>query len=622
LLGAALAVLGIVAGAAGTWLLRAQPVGPQASLARVSLDVRPADELSAWGTGRTVFTPGGSRTAMAWTPDGQALVFVGRRDETQLLYVRPLAASEARALPHTEGAQVPAVSADGRWIAFWANGAIKKVPIDGGPVVDVVTGIVRVPWGLAWDARGRVVFGSEKGSVVAALPEGGLVTLTQPQPGEMRHVLPWPLPGQDRWLYTVRKRGISWGDEQVVAHDLVAGVRKVLLEDGADARYVPTGHLVFLRRGVLFAVAFDVDRLDLRGTAVPVLDGVAQALTGRGAPDVTGAGQLAIASTGTLAWVPGVVGAAVQQGLVTVDRQGRVTPLATPVRSYDMGLRVSPDGTRLALTAKTLEEVGLWTYDLDRGTSMPVASKRETGWPAWTPDGSHVAIRWNQNGQDSVAVVPGDGSATPRVLVAGAIRPSSWTPDGRQLAAISGDMGNFDIVTLTVSDGSASVRPLLQTAANEGFPVFSPDGRWLAYASDVSGRWEVYVRPHPGEGPAQRVSIDGGSGPAWHPGGRELFFLSESLESGATAGGQLRMMVVDFVPGSPPRIGRPRVLFAFDPRELDARCSPLRCYDVSPAGDRFYMFQTRSLPPRVTVKHVNLIQNWFEELKAKVPTGE
>ena len=152
--------------------------------------------------------------------------------------------------------------------------------------------------------------------------------------------------------------------------------------------------------------------------------------------------------------------------------------------------------------------------------------------------------------------------------------------------------------------------------------MFSPDGRWLAYASDSSGRWEVYVRPYPGAGPAQRVSIDGGGGPAWHPGGRELFFLSEPLESGATAGGQLRMMVVDFVPGSPPRIGRPRVLFAFDPRELNARCSPLRCYDVSRDGDRFYMFQTRSLPPRVTVKHVNLILNWFEELKAKVPAGK
>jgi serine/threonine-protein kinase len=623
LFGAALAVLGIVAGAAVAWLWRPRPSSPQAPVTRLSLDVRPADELSAWGTGRIVFTPGGSRTAMAWTPDGQALVFVGRRDETHLLYVRPLAATEARVLPHTEGAQAPAVSADGRWIAFWANGAIKKVPVDGGPVVDVVTGIGRVPRGLAWDARGRVVFGSEKGSVMAAPPEGGLVTLTRPQPGELRHVLPWPLPGQDRCLYTVRKREISWGNEQVVAHDLVTGARKVLLEDAADARYVPTGHLVFLRRGVLFAVALDVDRLELRGAPVPVLDGVAQALTGTGRPDLTGAGQFAVASTGALAWVPGVVGAAVQQVVVTVDRQGRVAPLATPARSYDMGLRVSPDGGRLAMTAKTLAEVGLWSYDLDRGTSTPLASKGEAGWPAWTPDGSHVAILWNQDGQGqaSVAVAPGDGSTTPRTFVAGEIRPSSWTPDGRQLAAVTGEAGNFDIVTLTVSDGSATVRPLLQTAANEGFPVFSPDGRWLAYASDSSGRWEVYVRPHPGAGQAQRVSIDGGSGPAWHSNGQQLFFLGTPLESSTTAGGQVRMMVVDFVPGSRPRVGRPRVLFAFDPRDLSATCFPLRCYDVSPSGDRFYMFQTRSIPPRTTVTHVNVILNWFEELKAKVPAG-
>jgi serine/threonine-protein kinase len=200
------------------------------------------------------------------------------------------------------------------------------------------------------------------------------------------------------------------------------------------------------------------------------------------------------------------------------------------------------------------------------------------------------------------------------MLAAGSLVPASWTPDGRQLLAVRAGPPE-DIVRVIVEEGKTTVQPLSQSLANARWPEVSPDGRWLAYASDVSGRTEVYVRPYPGPGPTEPVSIEGGHSPAWHPSGRELFFTTLPPPAG-----QARMMVVDFAPGSPPRLVRPRLLFVFDPRELNLRCGPVRCYDVAPDGQRFYTVQKHALPPPPAVTHINLIQNWLEELKAKVPT--
>jgi serine/threonine-protein kinase len=603
--------VGAMIGAGVLWLLR--PVPPRASVEDLSLDVRPAEDVNAGGV-TLVTTPGGSRTALTWTPDGQALVFVGRRGGAQQLYVRRLDAAAARPLPNTEGAQAPAVSADGQWVAFWANGAIRKVPLGGGPVMDLASGLADPPWGLVWDTRARVFFGRSDDGRVWAIPAEGTPAAVTTVGEELRHTLPWPLPGERALLYTVRKRHLSWGDEEVVAQTLATWARKVLLKDAADARYVPTGHLVFLRRGVLFAVPFDVERLEVRGTPVAVLDTVAQALTSLNPLDITGAGQFAIAATGTLAWVPGPVVPYPDAALVTVDRRGQVSPLPAPVRSYGPATRVSPDGRRLAVIVRTLTETGVWVYDVGRGTLTVLAGGGEAMWPIWSPDGRRLVFPWLTHGRLSLAVQPADGTARPQVLMLGDLTASSFTPDGRQVAAVRDSQ---DIVMMTVEPGQTRVQPVTQTPQqSERWPAFSPDGRWLAYGSDVSRRFEVYVRPYPGPGATEPVSIEGGNNPAWHPNGRELFFVSL-----ADPAGKRRMMAVEFAPGSPPRIGRPRPLFAFDPRLLTFACTPVRCYDVAADGQRFYVTQTRTPPPPPVVTHINLILNWFEELKAKVPTG-
>lgn len=575
-----------------------------------------------------VGTAGGSRTALAWSPDGRAIVFVGRRSGVQRLYVRRLDGAEARPLANTEGAQVPAVSADGQWIAFWAAGAVKRVPLGGGPVMDLASGLSDPPRGLAWDVRGRLFFGKGDGGSIWMIPaEGAPSAVTTVGKAEVAHMLPWPLPDGRTLLYTVRKRQWSWGDEEVVAQTLATGARKVLLKDAVDARYVPTGHLVFMRRGVLFAVAFDAERVEIRGTPIAVLDTVAQALTAGNTDYVTGAGQFAVAATGALAWVPGPVVPYPEARLVTVDRRGQVSPLPAPARSYGPSTRVSPDGQRLAVMIRTLADVGVWLFDVRRGTTTLLARGGEAWIPIWSPDGQQLAFEWLADGERALAVQPADGTAPPQILVPGDLTVSSFSPDGRRVAAVR---DSRDIVVVSVEPGQSRADPVAGPSQHaERWPEFSPDGRWLAYGSDASGRFEVYVRPYPGRGPAEPVSVDGGWSPAWARNGRELFFVSLP-----DADGKRQLMSVEFEPGAPPasgsahgvpsaverpRIGRPRALFAFDPRDLRLACTPVRCYDVSADGGRFYATRTQATPPPPVVTHISLVMNWLEELKARVP---
>jgi hypothetical protein len=416
------------------WVLSHTIASPPESI-RAEISVQPAEELNAGGVESLwIPTAGGSRTALTWTPDGHSIIFVGRRRGVQQLYARPLDATEAHPLAGTDGAQVPAVSPDGRWVCFWAAGAIRKVSLAGGPVMELVSGITLPPNSLLCQNSGRAFFGKSDGIWQAQAGEA-VRRLTNLGDAERAHIASSTLPGDQTLLYTVRKRAWSWGDEEVVALDLSSGRRAVLLHDAADARYVVTSHLVFLRRGGLFAVPFDTAQVTISGPEVLLLEGISQALKGGNAGDLTGRGQFTISASGSLAWIPAATAASsFQSVLVAVDRRGHVAPLGSPAQNYSAALRVSPDGHRMVVTIRTLTESGLWVYDLDRkGILMPLHRGDEAGSPVWSPDGQHIAFNWLSKGQFSFGSQLADGTRPPKILTKDRLTLASWVSADRVL---------------------------------------------------------------------------------------------------------------------------------------------------------------------------------------------
>ena len=344
-----------------------------------------------------------------------------------------------------------------------------------------------------------------------------------------------------------------------MAQDLATGERKVLLRDAVDARYVRSGHLVFMRQGVLMAAAFDLDRLTVRGEPAPVLDGVGHALTAGNGLDVTGAGQFAVATSGTLAYLAGPVRPYPNEPIVAVDRAGRVSPLAAPTQSYLADTGPRPRRPTAGRGHMSIREQALWIVDTSRGTLARLAGGGEAAWPRWTPDGQRVAFSRLANGVRELVWQRADATAAAEPLARGAHIPSSWSPDGQHLATVL----DGDIWIVTVSGPTPTLKRLSETADLEGWPEFSPDGRWLAYGSNTTGRNEIYIQPWPGRGPREQVSLEGGESPAWNPSGRELFFVS-----GRDPAGPWRMWAVDMETSPRLRIGTPRPLFDFFLTEL------------------------------------------------------
>jgi eukaryotic-like serine/threonine-protein kinase len=503
---------------------------------------------------------------------------------------------------------VPAVSTDGRWVAFWAGGAIKRIAILGGPASVLVAGLAIPPVGMAWGPSGRLYYSGNANRIWRVAPETVPEPVTTLSQAELSHGLPHLLPGEKVLLFTVRRRAFTWGDEEIVALDLATGERKVLLRDAVDARYVRSGHLVFMREGVLMAVRFDPTRLTVLGEPSPVLAGIGQALTALSSVDVTGAGQFAVTSSGTLAYLAGSVQPHPKSRLVAVDRSGRIDALAAPFLS-SAAPSLAPDGRRLAVITRDIRDRALWVVDVSRWTFARLPVGGEPDWPRWTPDGQRVAFTRLADGIEELVWQRADGTEPAELLVRGAYQPSSWSPDGRHLATVL----EGDIVIVTLSSATPKLEPFSPTPYREMWPEFSPDGRWLAYGSNMTGRDEIYVQPWPGPGPREQVSLEGGVSPAWSPNGGELFF--SSWVAGAD---RSRLWAVDVETSPRLRIGAPRLLFT---NELRLISGPCRNYSVSPQGDRFFAMQMQPAPPIPPVTQIRIVQGWVEEMKARL-SGE
>jgi serine/threonine-protein kinase len=518
------------------------------------------------------------------------LAYVGRRGSTQQLYTRAVSELDVTPIPGTEGAVSPFFSPDGNWVGFGADDELRKVPVAGGRPQTVCA--ARGLLGASWGSTNSIVFASAGASGLRQVSaDGGLpvaLTVLRAGRGEIVQRTPQILPGAKAVLFS-EVGGTTAAEGQIVVQSLESGARKAL-GPGDHPRYVSSGHLIFTHGATLQAAPFDLERQEMTGKAVPVLDGIVR----------TPAAQFSVSDTGSFVYAPGgnqLTGHA----LVWIDRDGKEEPLPTPLRSFSKP-RLSPDGRQLAVVVDNRQ---IWSYDFSRGILAPLtAADAQTNFPVWTPDGSRLAFSSSQDGAPSMFLMPADGSGSAERLTTSVLfqDPASFSPDGQLLVFVELDPANAQDIWVLPMDPPRKPRPLLTTRYVEGGPVLSPDGQWLALVSNESGDNEVYVRPFSGSRRKTRISSDGGQEIAWAPDGRELFYRSGD-----------RMMAVDIVTQPTLRPGKARLVF----ERAFAKGGPWRNYDVSLDGRRFLMLKPTK--EDVPLSQLNVVLNWFEELKERVP---
>ncbi len=553
-------------------------------------------------------------SAAVLSPDGRVLAFVARKaaGEASQLYVRRLDQLEAAPLAGTEGSRNPFFSPDGQSIAFFAGGKLKRVAATGGAVVTLCD----VPFdrGGTWSEDGSILFASSgppPGLRRVSSAGGVAEALTTPDPaaGEFAG---WPqaLPGGEAVLFTVFPRLPSFADAilaaNLVVQRLPGGPRKIVHRGGNYGRYLPSGHLVYVREGTLFAAPFDVDRLETTGPPVPAVEGVKQG---------EGGAQFTFSSRGTLVFVPGQYGAGVP--IQWMDAEGNLTPLRA-VAADCRGLRFSPDGQRLAIWIRQGAHQDMWIYEWERDALTRMAS--DAGYDGtWTPDGRRIAFASSSADKATPNLYwqRADGSGVAERLTESPNwqYPTSWHPSGKFLAFSERQpQGQSDIMILPLegddvsgwTPGKPSV--FLDTSFHESSPAFSPDGRWLAYQSRESGTDEVYVRPFPGPGSRSLVSTAGGQSPVWSRNGKEVFYWS-----GDRSGEQI--WVASYaVDGDSFRAEKPR---AWSPVRIPRRAGNPR-FDLHPDGKRFAVLNAAE---ETEVRRVVFITNFFDELRRIAPSA-
>jgi eukaryotic-like serine/threonine-protein kinase len=610
----ALLLVGLTAAAMVAWATRSVSTPPETT--RTLLSVAPTGQLStANPLEQRVGGIRPTRTAVALSPDGKTLVFGAIWGGDQQLHARAMDALAAMPLPGTSGGSSPFFSPDGQWVGFWAGGKLKKVPLAGGPAVTLCDAASL--FGASWGSDGMIVFAFARNGGLWRVPAAGGTpeALTALQPGEYSHRLPHVLPGGRAVIFTVSKGAQLWDDTQIAVRSLETGKQTVLVTGGSDGRYVSTGHLIYVRLGTLMAVPFDPVRLAVIGGATGVVDDVMESAN-RNLSDMenTLAAQFTVSETGALVYVTGGAVAAAERSLAWVDRQGTSQTLSAPLRSYRTP-RLSPDYQRVAVSTQDRREV--WSYDVVRGALSPVTADGQSGYGIFSPDGKRVVFRSGAaGGEDNLYWKAADGSGVAERLTTSprSQTPGSWSPDGTTLAFVEeGDSTGFfqfDVRVLSIADRKSSA--VIQTPANEMSPEFSPDGRWLAYASNQSGRHEVYVQPYPGPGERHLISTNGGEQPAWSGDGRELFYV----QGGGFGGGPTALMSVRVEATPAFRAGTPEKLF----ESVDLRSAWGRSYDVAPDGRRFLIALTKTPPTNPAPAQMIFVQHWFEELKRLVPT--
>jgi serine/threonine-protein kinase len=453
--------------------------------------------------------------SLGLSPDGSKLAYVVVRNGRTQLMLRSLDRLEPAALPGTEDAGAPFFSPDGEWVGFFAGEKLKKIATSGGAPL-ILTSVPPVTRGASWAPDGTIYLSPTFSDQIFKIPDAGgaLVPVTTLDKGEANHLLPHVLPGGRAVLFTVWNGG-SFADASLWVWSVPTGRRKKLLDSASGGQYASTGHLVFVRGDALLAVPFDPVELEVTGSPVPVADDVEINAT-------NGTAQFALSAAGPLVYATRA--AARGADLVWVDRRGNEQRIPD-IHGDFSAARLSPDGRRAAL--ESLNDI--WVCDLATSALRRLTFAGVNQAPVWTPDSTRVAFSRPAVGTPPAlfwAAADGSGQAEQITTDREVSFPSDWWPDGSVLAFshTSGAMGgNWDILAWQRNGGKTSA--IERSTFNEFQAAFSPDGRWLAYVSDLSGRLEVYVRPYPGSGARVPVSTDGGAEPQWGPDSKELFYV-------------------------------------------------------------------------------------------------
>jgi Tol biopolymer transport system component len=579
---------------AGTWLSGyMRPNGHKpASSPIVRYEIAAPDKTSfnlvRWPS--ITISPDGSTLVTAGSTDGNLRLFARRRDETA---IKPIAG--------TEGATHPVFSPDGKWIAFLANRTLKKVSLDGQ-----VTTILKVDdaRGISWASDDSLVFtpDASEGLFQISAEGGEPKRLTTPDTGNNERTHRWPqiLPDGKTVIFTLGTVDSpdSYEKSNIVAFNMATGASQVVLQGASIARYSPTGHLIFAREGNLYGVGFDAGTLSVSGKPQMVMQGVA-------GDETTGMVHFAIAEDGTLAYVPGGSGANMRR-IAWVDRKGGIEPTELAPAQYN-DLRLSPDGSRAAILTGSTGSGDVWVYDLARGTSTRLTFNTRNSTPIWSADGKDICYAEIDPGRPTSTKVmckPADGSrdAEPVTSLGGTSYLKAITPDGASaIFDYQRNTSDSTIVQAKLEQGS-TLTDLVKTPFAEYAAALAPDGRWLAYQSNETGRPEIYVRDMSGAGGRWQVSTGGGEEPRWSQDGRDLYYRN---------GSQLMSVAVATAPTF--QAGKPEPLFG---GIFDLRTNSGITYDVDPKGNRFLMMRPAD---ESTAPSVMIVLNWFDELRRLVP---
>jgi len=567
-----------IATAALVWYLK--PGAPQTAgdAALVRLLIAPAEAMPE-NDGVLVISRDGRRVAYAAGPAGR-----------QRLFVREIDQFASTAIPESEGVMSATFSPDGQSIAFVAERKLRTVALAGGSPLtlrDRVDGP-----GLTWTDDRTILYnpGTAVGIWRIAVTGGEPDEVTKPGPKDNFQRFPEMLPGGGALLFSAQG-GVT--DDAVYVESLPAHERRFIVK-GSAPHYLPTGHLAFVQGGTLFAVRFDPSRLEAKGEPVTLLEGIRQTRVGQP--------LISYSDVGSIVYVPTTADPG-SNALVWVDRAGNEQPAGASGRPYAQP-RLAPDGNRL-VTAMRGNSEDLWLLDLARGTSSRLTSDTNTSFPVWTPDGRRLTLASAKGGSYSIYWRPVDGSAPDEPLMSGKwpYYPFSWAPDGKSLALVSVNPKTLQDIEVLNVDRKGATQPFVDTPFREGAPVFSPDGKWIAYVSDDTGRFEIYVRPFPGPGEKVPISTGGGNEPVWPRNGRQLFYRE---------GDSLMAVDVELTPTF--SAGKPRKLFE-KPYERSIALWP--DYDASPDGQRLLMVRREMRAPPAT--HINVVLNWLSDLKRKLP---